>query len=313
MRNRYIVLMCVLVAGVAITAAFAQKMVEDTGWVETGFMTETATKKRPEGTIFRGSGVLTFQGKPPKPFLQHDMGAYELDPAPAADRNKPYNARDLNGVWELLPASSHGSLSTRVPPMTPKGWEMLEKRITASGPRAYISATKSVNNPELLCDPIGWPGVVYGTVRPVEMIQIPNRLIQHWAWHESWRQIWLDGRLLPKNPDPAFYGHSSGKWIGNTLVADTVGVDERGWIDDSGTVHSNNAVMQERWRRIDHNTLQFNMTLKDPEIYTETWESAPLLFQLYPNLEVDNTPCIPSEELMYRENTPTENPDAGKT
>ena len=308
MRKRFIVVFAALVAAVTFSVAFAQKQVEDAGWIEIGSKTETATVKRPNGTLYRGSGVLTFQGKPPKPFLQHDMGAYELDPAPAADRNKPYNHRDFSGNWEKIA----GGMGDRVPPMTEFGWKLADTRITASGPRAYLSETEEVNNPELLCDPQGWPGAIFGTVRPMEMIHIPGRLIQHWAWHESWRTIWLDGRLLPKTPDPAWYGYSVGKWVGDTLVADTNGVDQRMWLTDGGAVIGPNAEMQERWRRIDHNTLQFNITIKDPEVYTETWDSQPVLMQLYPNLEIDHTPCVPSEELLYRSNTPTEIPAAGK-
>jgi hypothetical protein len=312
MRCRSWWILSVVALTVSASAAFAQKQVDDTGWVEIGSKTETAKAKRPAGTIFKGSGILTYQGKPPKPYLQHDMGSYELDPAPAKDRNKPYNRRDFSGVWEVLPASKVSTLSTRTPPMTPLAWETLNKRITASGPRAYLSAKLPVNNPEELCDPQGWPAALYGNERPMEMLQIPGRVIQHWAWHEAWRTIWLDGRLLPTNPDPAWYGYTVGKWVGDTLVGDSIGMDSRVWIDDSGTVLGPHAEIQERRRRTDHNTLQFNMTLKDPEMYTETWEAQPLLFQLYPNLEVDHTPCVPSEELLYRSNTPTENPDAGK-
>ena len=311
MRNRYsyIGLLCVLAAAAVASVAFAQRQVQDAGWVDIGSTRETATVKRPSGTLYRGSGFLTYVGKPKKPFLQHDMGSYELDPAPAEDRNKPYNRRDFSGTWEKL--ANAGSISTRVPPMTPLGWQILEGRVSGNGPRAYLSETKPVNNPELFCDPVGWPGVIYGTTRPMEMIHVPGRLIQHWAWHESWRTIWLDGRLLPRTPDPAWFGYSVGKWVGDTLIADTVGLDERAWLDESGTVYSSNVEIQERWRRTDRNTLQFNITLKDPAIYTETWEGEPVLFQLYPNLEVDHTPCVPSEELLYRSNSPTEIPGAG--
>jgi hypothetical protein len=316
MRHYWVGFLFLIVSALAVCAALAQTQVQDTGWVDIGSTRETANLKRPVGSIYKGSGFLTYVGKPPKPFLQHDMGAYELDPPPTSDRSKPYNRRDFAGVWEKLAGPS--SISPRIPKMTQRGWDILNTRITASGPRAYLAESMPQNQPELMCDPIGWPGMVYGTIRPVEMIHIPGRLLQHYAWHESWRTIWLDGRLLPKNPDPTWMGYTVGKWVsqpglGDTLVADTVGVDERAWLDETGSVHSVDAQMQERWRRTDHSTLQFNFTLKDPDIYTEgVWEGTDVIFQLYPNLEVDHAPCVPSEELRYRENSPTETPTAGQ-
>lgn len=301
--------MCSLVAGVAVSVAFAQRMVQDSGWVDIGMTRETATFKRPVASIYKGTGVTIYAGKPPKPWLQHDMSAYELDPAPASDRSKPYDRRVFSGVWEKLPVSGF----ERIPPMTPLGYEMLNERIPGSGPRGYLLNTVRQNDPQLMCDPIGWPYVLLRSARPVEMIHIPGRLLQHWAWHETWRTIWLDGRLLPSTPSPTWVGYSAGKWVGDTLIADTIGVDHRAWIDDLGSPRSDNAEMQERWRRIDYMTLQFNFTLKDPEIYTEgIWEGSDVLFQLYPHLEVDHAPCVPSEELAYRANSPTETPTAGQ-
>lgn len=313
MRKSFTVLMGAALAAAAISMAFAQAehQITDKGWIDIDSTKETATLKRPMGSIYKNVVPSIYTGKPPKPYKQSDIGGYILDPAPAGDRNKPYSPRDLAHVWEHL-INSGGGISPRVPPMTEEGYKLLDTHIVAGGPRGYMSQQKEVNAPELMCDPIGFPGVIYGTTRPMEMIQIPGRVIQHFAWHESWRTIWMDGRLLPKPPmDLAWMGYSVGKWVGNTLVADTNGVDHRAWIDRMGTAHSDNALFQERWRRIDHNTLQFNLTLKDPEIYKETWESSDDLFELYPQLEVDHTPCVPSEEFEYRENTPTEIPSAG--
>ena len=310
------VIIGLLAAWVAIPMLlFAQKLVQDSGWINIGSATETATNKRSVGSLYKGVGVQTFAGKLPRSptCTGEDMSAYELDAAPAADRSKPYNRRDFTGVWEKLPHGGPNTLTTRIPPMSPLGYQILEERITASGPRAYISATKRQNDPQLMCDPIGWPYLIYRSARPVEMIHIPGRMLQHWAWHDSWRAIWTDGRLLPKIPDPTFYGYSVGKWVGDVFVADTIAVDNRAWLDDLGDPHTDKAEMQERWRRTDHNTLQFNMTLKDPAIYFEYPGIVNrLCSSSTPNLEVDYNPCVPSEELEYRDNSPTEAHEFGK-
>jgi len=107
------------VLGALAPALFAQSdhQADDKGYIEIGSYTETAAKKRPAGSLYKGSGTLTFIGKPPKPYIQHDMGGYELDPAPNADRNKPYDHHDLHGPWEsLFQAPGRG-----FPPTTAEG------------------------------------------------------------------------------------------------------------------------------------------------------------------------------------------------
>src|ERR1700733_9614300 len=109
MRKSIMVLVCGLALGSAAYMAYAQanSQVQDKGYIDIGSYTETATKKRPTSSLYRGSGILTYAGKPPKPYIQHDMGGYELDPAPAADRIKPYDHHDLSHTWEFI-ASSPG-------------------------------------------------------------------------------------------------------------------------------------------------------------------------------------------------------------
>jgi len=308
MKKGWMTWLCALGLASATYLAFAQAdhQVEDKGYINIGSYQETATKKRPAGSLYRGSGIVTFVGKPPKPFIQHDMGGYELDPAPAADRNKPYNHHDFGGgSWEFIVTGSR-----RPVPLTAKGRELMKDHITDNDvPRVG----KPSNDPELVCDPLGYPRILFRNTRPFEVIQLTKYTLFHHQWHESWQKIWTDGRLLPKQPiDPAYMGYSVGKWVGDTFVVDTNGVNENAWFDTGGQAHTLQAEYQARWRRIDHNTLQMNLTIKDPIVYTEpSWERPTTLFQLYPNLEIDIQPCVPSEELLYRSNTPTELPDAG--
>lgn len=306
MQKGLLVLVCGLAMGMAANVAYAQAdhQVDDKGKIDIGSYKETATKKRPAGSLYRGSGILTYVGKPPKPYIQHDMGGYELDPAPAADRAKPYNKHDLSHTWEFI-ATSNG-----VPVgMTAAGRAM---RATHINDNDSARLNKPTNDPELICDPIGYPRIVSRGTRPFEVFQLPTVTLFHFDWHETWQKIWMDGRLLPKPPlDPAWVGYSVGKWVGDTLVVDTNGVDERAWSQGPVTGHSLNAEFQSRWRRIDHNTLQFNMTVDDPDMLTSEWNPPATLFEMYPSLELDILPCAPSEELAYRENTPTEIPDAG--
>ena len=84
----------------------------------------------------------------------------------------------------------------------------------------------------------------------------------------------MDGRELPsgENLGPAWYGHSVGEWQGDTLVVNTVGLDERNWIDDDfGHPYSSEARIEERYRRVGPDVIALQFTLYDPKYYTAPW------------------------------------------
>lgn len=89
----------------------------------------------------------------------------------------------------------------------------------------------------------------------------------------SWRQIFMDGREHPANPDPSFLGHSIGHWEGDTLVIDTVGFlgDEHFWISRDGYPHTEQLHTIERLSRPDYDTLRYELTVDDPGAYTQPW------------------------------------------
>jgi hypothetical protein len=87
----------------------------------------------------------------------------------------------------------------------------------------------------------------------------------------SYRIIYMDGRQHPKDLIPTNYGHSIGKWDGDTLVVDTVGYNEKFWMDTRGTPHTEKLHFIERFTRTDANTMQYQATIDDPGAYTATW------------------------------------------
>ena len=87
----------------------------------------------------------------------------------------------------------------------------------------------------------------------------------------SYRIIYMDGRQHPAKLIPTNYGHSIGKWDGDTLVVDTVGYNEKFWIDTRGTPHTNQLHFVERFTRTDFNTMQYTATIEDPGAYTAPW------------------------------------------
>jgi len=145
--------------------------------------------------------------------------------------------------------------------------------------------------------------------RPVEFVTLPNRIIQFFEWNHVWRRIWTDGRKLPTDPDLTWYGYSVGHWEGDTLVVDTIGLDDRIWLDQYGDPFTSDMKVQERWRRV-NNTLELNMTITDPATYTKPWVSDKIIWTSRPNQDLREEICAPIDEQFFNENL--RNPAGGK-
>jgi hypothetical protein len=301
MRNRSAGLLLLIIGAVALSVALAQTQNRPKStWPFGG----------PEGTFYKGVASQTVVIERDRSRGEQDEGGYHLLPAPDSDRNKPYEKRAMNGVWELIAASdSTETVSSYVPPMTAKGKAMFAETRPGAGPRA---SGRDQNDPDPNCDPVGWPRIIYQPIRPVEFFTLRDRQLQHWAWRDQWRTIWTDGRLLPTHPDPLWYGYSVGRWESDNAFHEvTHGEDDRTWLSRYGNIHSINMIVDATWRRRDHNTLTLDITLKDPAIYTKDWVGETAYFQYLPGSpEVDPLPCAGSEELFYlnqmRSNYPSE-------
>jgi len=152
------------------------------------------------------------------------------------------------------------------------------------------------NDPILRCDPPGMPRIMGGAF---EIIQIPGRILLYFESDHVHREVWMDGRELPKDPDPTWYGYSVGKWDGDTLVVDTIGFNDKTWIDSWGNPHSEDMHVVERYRRVDHNTLELRMTVIDPKAYTAPLVSSPKTFGLHPKYELVESLCVPEDEKTF--------------
>src|SRR5262249_30172594 len=136
--------------------------------------------------------------------------------------------------------------------------------------------------------------------RPVEFVVLPNRVIQFFEWNHVWRTIWTDGRKLPEDPDPTWYGYSVGHWDGDTLVVQSTGFDDRTWLDQYGHPFSSDMRLEERWRRAG-DTLEMTLTVTDPETYTKPWVSTKNMWRLVPKAELREEVCAPIDEDFFNE------------
>jgi hypothetical protein len=129
----------------------------------------------------------------------------------------------------------------------------------------------SKDDPEASCLPTGVPRQA---PYPWRIVQTPSDRPTHMFFLfegniHSYRQIFLDGRPHPADPDPSWYGHSIGRWEGDTLVVDSVGFNDRFWFDFAGHPHTEKLHIVERYRRPDFSTLEYDVTIDDPGAYTQ--------------------------------------------
>lgn len=208
-----------------------------------------------------------------------------------------FDPGDFSGIW--VRQEGDRGLSRDVPPMTPEGQARLDANIPARGTRlgeepregdppgrarAVVPALS--NDPMMKCNPQGFPRLFLQT-SPVEFVHLDNRLMQFYQRERQLREIWLDGREVPSgenldNLGPAWYGHSVGEWQGDTLVVQTVGLDDRAWLDYWGYPKSSDARIEERYRRVDTDTIEVHLTLYDPTYYTAPWISDTKVFKREP-------------------------------
>jgi hypothetical protein len=207
-------------------------------------------------------------------------GKINMDaPTPRTADGKP----DLSGVWETRgPAGRGRGQAASTPPETPAGPPLATFRDIGAGfkeglplqPWAYDLLKKrmgenSKDNPDAHCLPLGLMQL-HMHVQPRKIIQSPDEVVILYEAQSGLRQIFTDGRLLP-TPDvlPWWYGYSIGHWEGDTLVVETTGFRDDVWLDINGSPLTNTGKMIERFRRPNYGSLEIEVTIDDPKVYTK--------------------------------------------
>lgn len=213
--------------------------------------------------------------------------------AKPAAASVPAPAHDLSGVWNMhsTPAQRKytGSTYTAEPPeMTPWGTEKYMANKPSNGPRTH--SLKETDDPVLRqCLPPGTPRI-YLQPFPFQIVQTPKEIIMIFEYDHTVRQIFMDGRAHPDDLTPTYMGHSIGKWDGDTLVVDTVGFNDKTWLDRDGHPHSDQLHVIERFHRVDRDNMTIDITMDDPKALAKPW-TAQLNFQLKPNWDIMELAC----------------------
>jgi len=160
------------------------------------------------------------------------------------------------------------------------------------------TADNSKDDPHVRCLPDN-PPRPYGLPHMTKAVHTPKLLVMLYEVNAMYRQIFLDGRPMPEDPTPAWNGYSVGKWDGDALVVQTTGFRDNLWIDMGGSPMSDAAKMTERLRRPNYGTLEVQITVDDPKVYTRPWTVA-----LNQGLELDTELidefCLENEKSSQR-------------
>jgi hypothetical protein len=206
-------------------------------------------------------------------------------PTPRTSDGKP----DLSGVWRFVdspdarpgppvPAEARSrGIGVRVPgllqffdigstlkdglPLQPWAAELRRQRV----------ARNNQDNPDAHCLPIGLMQL-HTHPEPRKIIQTPGLIVILYEANAGVRQIFTDGRPLPRNDaQPWWYGYSTGKWDGDTLVVETSGFRDDVWLDVEGSPLTEAGKMTERFRRLNYGNMEIDITVDDRKAYTKPW------------------------------------------
>lgn len=217
-------------------------------------------------------------GVPRLPNGKPDLSA----PAPRTAEGKP----DLSGVWQTqrgylddIAKDLHGGA-----PFQPWAEALYKHRI----------ATHATEDPQAYCVLSGVPRE-HVVPYPFKILQPPGMVVILYEALHSYRQIYMDGRELPKDPNPAWMGYSVGRWEGDTLAVESKGFEENNWIDNNGHPGTEALRLKERFQRRDFGHIDLEMTIDDPKAYTKPW-TVHLQFIANPDTDLIEYVCDENEK-----------------
>jgi hypothetical protein len=226
----------------------------------------------------------------------------DRNPVPRAADGKP----DLSGVWAAPSADERKMLADRfgaIPrsqmALTPWAQEQYEYN---RDPKEGFSGRPELN-PVKNCVPVTTAQLITGgtSSATLEFIQNPKRLLILYQWDHNIRQIWTDGRGHAEDPGLTWLGDSVGKWDGDTLAVDTIGLRNEQWLDGAGHVHSPELRIEERYQRLDFDTMQVDVTYDDPKAFTSPYKRR-IYYRLRPDWElIEDVRCYVGSEDWLNE------------
>jgi len=155
-------------------------------------------------------------------------------------------------------------------------------------------AKQAIDDPHAHCLPPNYPRA-YVLPQYFKIVQTPGLTVLLHEFNASYRQIFTDGRPLPKSLNPTWNGYSTGRWEGDTFVVETAGFRDDLWLDFSGSPMTEAARVTERFRRPTFGTLEIEVTVNDPKAYTRPW-TVTLKQKLIVDTDLLDEICLENEQ-----------------
>jgi hypothetical protein len=175
-----------------------------------------------------------------------------------ASQSGTTNPPDLTGFWNNQYTPNLTQALGHEPPYTSYGAERWKNVDTKDDPTG-------------MCLPVG-PSRAFTAPMPFQVVQGPTMVAFLFEYQTIYRMVYIDKKHPPDIMDyPEFMGHSIGQWEGDTLVIDTVGINERSWLDTAGHEHSGQLHLIERIQKLDNDHLKYTVTYDDPIFFTQPW------------------------------------------
>jgi hypothetical protein len=144
------------------------------------------------------------------------------------------------------------------------------------------------------CLPEGMP-LVEMAPAPYKIVQTRGVTFMLYERDTTYRQVYTDGRKLPDDPQPSWLGYAVGRWDGDSLVVDSIGFNDRGWLDARGHTHSEALHLTERFHRLDFGHMEVLLTIDDPKTYTKPF-TVKLRQHLLPDSDLLESYCAENEK-----------------
>ncbi len=208
-------------------------------------------------------------------------------PAPRSADGKP----DLTGIWTTSGGVLQNLAGRGVEvPMQPWAAAVYKERFESEGR----------DKPQVRCMPHGVPDSMLVSDYPFKIVQTPNETLVLIEEFNQFRQIFTDGRKLPVDPNPAWFGYSVAHWEGDTFVVESSGFSNDGsWLDNGGHPHTDALNLTERLRRINFGAMELDVTVDDPKTYLKPWKSITFQFRLMPDTELIEHLCENEADAIH--------------
>jgi hypothetical protein len=208
-------------------------------------------------------------------------------PTPRTTDGKP----DLGGLWNAVDGRFLTNIAKRAGitvPFQPWAQDVFNERQTTEGR----------DRPAGRCLPHSIPDAMLVPNYPWKIVQTPGLVVILFENFTQYRQVFTDGRDFPTERHPTWFGYSIGKWDGDTFVVDTIGFNDKSWLDDGGHPHTEALHTTERFRRIDFGHMEVEFTIDDVRAYTKPW-TVTVPFALLPDTDIIENICENEKDVVH--------------